>query len=344
MVTSLITTIRTIKSEDGDIIDCVDMFKQPAFDHPALKGHKIQLNPSEEMHEERSQDPAATIPAQIWRRRGSCPKGTIPIRRMKKINTPSKARTETKVWKFDKSLNESKELYLMQKNHSVAILHTEGYAYFGAKGDIKVWNPKVEWDDEYSTSRVALTNHYQMVQSGWAVSLLVIILSSTIIIYIYIQTRVFVYWTADDSNQTGCFDLTCPGFIQTSNEIALGAALYPVSSPTGLPSQITIYIHKDLTTSNWWVQYGEKTNIGYFPAELMDMLKHNAEVAQWGGEVYSSRVGGAGGVPHTATAMGSGRFADFIFATSGCVKRMRELRGNGELVRPEWVNAYSDES
>lgn len=43
---------------------------------------------------------------------------------------------------------------------------------------------------------------------------------------------------------TGCFDLTCPGFVQTSHEIALGAAIYPISNPNGLPSEIIIYIHK----------------------------------------------------------------------------------------------------
>jgi hypothetical protein len=30
-------------SEDGDIIDCVDIYKQPAFDHPALKNHTIKV-------------------------------------------------------------------------------------------------------------------------------------------------------------------------------------------------------------------------------------------------------------------------------------------------------------
>jgi hypothetical protein len=49
---------------------------------------------------------------------------------------------------------------------------------------------------------------------------------------------------ADGSHRTGCFDLTCPGFIQTSNEIALGAAIYPISIPGGLPYQIIICIYK----------------------------------------------------------------------------------------------------
>lgn len=56
----------------------------------------------------------------------------------------------------------------------MAILHAEGYAYLGGKGDMKVWNPHVESDDEYSTSRVALKigsqANYEGIESGWAVS------------------------------------------------------------------------------------------------------------------------------------------------------------------------------
>lgn len=28
------------QSPDGDLIDCVPLYLQPAFDHPMLKGHK----------------------------------------------------------------------------------------------------------------------------------------------------------------------------------------------------------------------------------------------------------------------------------------------------------------
>lgn len=31
------------QSPDGDVIDCVDISHQPAFDHPFLKDHKIQV-------------------------------------------------------------------------------------------------------------------------------------------------------------------------------------------------------------------------------------------------------------------------------------------------------------
>lgn len=54
------------------------------------------------------------------------------------------------------------------------MLLTEGYSYSGAKGDIKVWTPYVESNDDYSTSFVSLRSgahlDYEEVESGWAVS------------------------------------------------------------------------------------------------------------------------------------------------------------------------------
>ncbi|XP_077223833.1 protein neprosin-like isoform X2 [Tasmannia lanceolata] len=35
--------IMSIETEDGDIFDCVDFYKQPAFDHPLLKNYKLQV-------------------------------------------------------------------------------------------------------------------------------------------------------------------------------------------------------------------------------------------------------------------------------------------------------------
>ncbi|WJZ82238.1 hypothetical protein VitviT2T_002012 [Vitis vinifera] len=33
--------VKTIKTKHGDIYDCVDFYKQPAFDHPLLKNHNF---------------------------------------------------------------------------------------------------------------------------------------------------------------------------------------------------------------------------------------------------------------------------------------------------------------
>ncbi|XP_050273156.1 uncharacterized protein LOC126716169 [Quercus robur] len=293
--------LKSIKSADGDIIDCIDIYKQPAFDHPALMNHTIQMTPSYDPTETKTRTKwdekhsSMTVTSQLWQKSGSCPKGTIPK----------------------------------------AVLITEGYSYSGAKGDIKVWNPNVEADDEYSTSQICLSNgpyyNFESIESGWAVNPS---------IYGDRQTRLFVYWTADASKTTGCFDLTCPGFVQTSDIIALGAAIYPISLPGGLPYQITIYIFKDPSTGNWWVQYGEKINIGYWPPDLFKSLSFHAETVDWGGEVYSSKLQHA---PHTATAMGNGNFPLPYLCNSGCITRMRIHDNSPTLKFPDWVETYTDE-
>ncbi|KAK4557441.1 hypothetical protein RGQ29_007267 [Quercus rubra] len=40
------TNVKPIQQRDDREFDCVDIYKQPAFDHPLLKNHKIQMSPS----------------------------------------------------------------------------------------------------------------------------------------------------------------------------------------------------------------------------------------------------------------------------------------------------------
>ncbi|KAL6002945.1 hypothetical protein ACLOJK_023167 [Asimina triloba] len=84
-------TIKTIKLEDEDIIDCVDIYKQPAFDHPALRNHTIQMRPSdhtEEMASNARSSSSIASPAQPSSMNESCPERTIPILRPRKSNLP----------------------------------------------------------------------------------------------------------------------------------------------------------------------------------------------------------------------------------------------------------------
>ncbi|KAK9079829.1 hypothetical protein SSX86_001502 [Deinandra increscens subsp. villosa] len=340
--------VKSIMSEDGDIIDCIDIYKQPAFSHPALTSHIIQMTPTkvlrsnetmmkEDLDDTKKKHIAKTITSQIWQRSGSCPKGTIPIRRIPENVTDNKAYAygRKKPSEPDNQETTLENTTNSLANHSVAEVLTEGYSYSGAKVDIKVWTPYVEKEDEYSTSRVLIQNggayDFELVETGWAVNPSV---------YNDHETRLYVYWTADGSRKTGCFDLTCPGFVQVNHEIALGAAIYPISKPNGLPYQITVHIYKDPTTNNWWVNYGESIDIGYWPSELFVLLKYQGIMVKWGGEVYSSRVKTH---PHTATQMGNGYTPPAIYDTCGTMTRMRVEQNSGPLISPEWTDVEVDE-
>ncbi|XP_026441469.1 uncharacterized protein LOC113340552 [Papaver somniferum] len=72
--------VKTIINEIGGVIDCIDIHKQPAFDNPLLKDHKIQMNPSSIPGETRTKNVlASSIFHGLQRER--CPSGTVPIRR-----------------------------------------------------------------------------------------------------------------------------------------------------------------------------------------------------------------------------------------------------------------------
>nr|GEW04277.1 hypothetical protein [Tanacetum cinerariifolium] len=81
-------SVKSIKSPDGDIIDCVPISHQAAFDHPSLKDHKIQMRPSyhpeginyESMKVSSQENNKDTI-NQLWHLNGKCSEGTIPVRR-----------------------------------------------------------------------------------------------------------------------------------------------------------------------------------------------------------------------------------------------------------------------
>jgi len=86
------------------------------------------------------------------------------------------------------------------------------------------------------------------------------------------------------------------------------------------------------------VQYGDKTNIGYWPPELFKDICYNADAVEWGGEVYSTTVGHT---PHTKTQMGNGQFG--LPRHSASILRMRIHDNSATLKIPEFVDHYSDE-
>ncbi|KAE8698431.1 oleosin 1-like [Hibiscus syriacus] len=306
--------VKTIQSEDGDIIDCVDIYKQPAFDHPALKNHVIQMKPNFDFKEEKpstTDESSKLVVSQTWRRSGSCPEETVPIRRIRRedlLRANSIHRFGRKPQEIDVSksnttnqedghfpfINNTKLNFPTMANRSAAILVTLGYNYIGAKGDINVWNPNVEADDEFTTAQIWLKagpwDNFESLESGWTVNPQ---------LYGDRRTRFFAHWTKDSYKTTGCFDLTCSGFVLTGTEIALGGAIEPISSHFGQQYKITVGIYMDPKTSNWWLKYGKDIPIGYWPAAtLMSYLKQSSTLVEWGGQVYSPNVKKK---PHTKT-------------------------------------------
>ncbi|KAJ6751523.1 hypothetical protein OIU85_002001 [Salix viminalis] len=178
-------------------------------------------------------------------------------------------------------------------------VYEEGGTYFGAKARINVWRPQIQQDNEFSLAQIWIVSgtsgeDIETVEVGWLVDPL---------LYGDNRTRLFTYWTADGYEETGCFNLLCEGFVQTSSKLALGATIYPLSGYGGSQYDITPLVWKDPGDGNWWLQIEDQV-LGYWPFSLFSHLKDSATMIEWGGEIVDSRTGGQ----HTTTVMGSGHF------------------------------------
>ncbi|CAN1144396.1 hypothetical protein LINPERHAP2_LOCUS14066 [Linum perenne] len=81
------TILKTIVS-GKETIDCVDIYKQPAFNHPLLKNHTLRSKPSS--YPARSNSRVSAKLTQKWHESGEfCPEGTVSILRKPTNNTTS---------------------------------------------------------------------------------------------------------------------------------------------------------------------------------------------------------------------------------------------------------------
>ncbi|XP_042380199.1 uncharacterized protein LOC121972611 [Zingiber officinale] len=284
--------VKTMTNKDGEVIDCVDIYKQPALDHPLLKDHIVQMKPSfipevEEDHDNQTIDEPATQNIE------SCPPGTVPIRRTQMSDLRRVASLES----FGRRNTNGGTI-----DQAGAVKKGEG-PYLGARALINVWNVPAE-ANEWSHSAIEISDSVKYyIEAGW-----IIVWQVNQELYGDKRTRLYTYWTADGYGRTGCYNLLCPGFVQVSKKFAPGVIVQPLSSYNGSQFVIAITVYKDNVNLNWWLHLkGEP--VGYWPGVLfggVDMMFQEANQVKWIGSVLNKWNKGH----HTTTHMGSGYLAE----------------------------------
>ncbi|KAL5708599.1 hypothetical protein ACHQM5_019377 [Ranunculus cassubicifolius] len=339
--------VKTIKSPDGDIIDCVHVSKQPAFDHPLLQNHTIQMRPTyhpEGLFDESkivssSKEKTTSSSTQLWHMNGKCPKGTIPIRRTKKkdlLRASSVSKYGKKKHRTAPQPRSADLDFISGSGHQHAIAYVEGDKYYGAKATINVWDPKIQQTNEFSLSQIwilggSFGEDLNSIEAGWQVSP---------DLYGDHNTRLFTYWTSDAYQATGCYNLLCSGFIQINSEIAMGASIYPLSGYGGSQYDISVLVWKDPIDGNWWMQFGNDYVLGYWPSFLFSYLADSASMIEWGGEVVNSEPDGE----HTSTQMGSGHFPGEGYGKSSYFKNIQVVDGSNVLRDPKGLGTFTEQS
>ena len=124
----------------------------------------------------------------------------------------------------------------------------------------------------------------------------------------------FIYYTADNYNKTGCYNLDCSAFVQTAHWWTIGGTLGPTSVYGGAQYEIQVAFY--LYHGNWWL-YVQGTDaahaIGYYPTSIYKggALASQAAEIDYGGEVVGTT---------SFPQMGSGHFASEGW-TKACYQR-----------------------
>ncbi|KAI3467563.1 hypothetical protein Pfo_024226 [Paulownia fortunei] len=311
--------VKTIQAPDGDIIDCVLSHKQPAFDHPQLKGQK-PLDPPDRPKGHSSRTSMFQENFQVWSMsNGFCPEGTIPIRR----TTEKDVLRASSVRRFGKKITRPVRRDSSSNGHEHAVGYVSGDEYYGAKASINVWAPVVANQYEFSLSQMwviagSFGDDLNTIEAGWQAPEL----------YGDNYPRFFTYWTSDAYQATGCYNLLCSGFVQTNNRIAIGAAISPTSSYNGGQFDISLLVWKDPKHGNWWLEFGNGILVGYWPSFLFTHLRDHASMVQFGGEIVNSQSSGS----HTSTQMGSGHFAGEGFGKASYFRNLQVVDWDNSLI------------
>nr|ACG35282.1 carboxyl-terminal proteinase [Zea mays] len=327
-------SVKTIQSPDGDVIDCVPAHLQPAFEHPKLRSQKPEEEPEERPRSsagrfsDAGQDEDDDPLPQVWRRSGeSCPEGTIPVRRTTEDDVLRA--TASSATRFGMKARGAGLGFARRDStgggHEHAVGYVTGGQFYGAKASLNVWPAQVASPAEFSLSQIwvisgAFGNDLNTIEAGWQVSPQ---------LYGDNSPRFFTYWTDDAYQETGCYNLHCSGFVQTSSRVAIGAAISPVSSYAGRQFDVTLLIWKDPRRGHWWLQLGSGALVGYWPSALFTHLGSRADMVQFGGEVVNARPAGA---PHTPTQMGSGRFPAEGYARAAYFRNVQLVDWDNNLV------------
>ncbi|WJX59528.1 hypothetical protein P8452_44838 [Trifolium repens] len=276
--------VKSIHVDAGYIVDCVDINKQPAFDHPLLQNHKLQIKPSFER--KNSQTSMKISPTKYGLEKVSCPKGSVPIRRVTKDDL-----IQGKYLFNDRNLTENG--FRIHSAH--VFLSPAGGPYYGVNGTTSVWNPVVVRGQE-SAGRLFVQNGNgdgtNKIVVGWH-AFPQIYNNST-------ETHLYTYWM---SGRNGCYNILCSGFVQTAQMYFVGSRIRPISVYRGTMAELPISLVQDPASKNWWLSIAFK-NIGYFPARLFSNLKAADQVG-WGGLTVTP----SGNSP----AMGTGVFPNGDF-------------------------------
>ncbi|XP_027774028.1 uncharacterized protein LOC107024541 [Solanum pennellii] len=279
--------VKTVKTKYGDTYDCVDFYKQRAFDNPLLKDHNFHPKMKSTLSTIKKDSTFSSTTNRswtIWSKDGGCPFGTVPVKRMTKDDLIRLTRMPppedvTFNAEYDVSNNNSRSngRYISSQEYKVAIAqisYNPHNKFAGAGMKTAVYNPQVN-GQQHSGCRLKIHKGSDILQAGWRVDPT---------LYGDTKTRFFIHFQA---GKIQCFNTVCPGFVQVNHDVPLDGSFTDISQRGGEIWSMKIYINRDSSGNRWILLNDDFTRIGFWPQSLFTDLKNFATNVDWGGVVYS---------------------------------------------------------
>ncbi|XP_006286275.2 uncharacterized protein LOC17878687 [Capsella rubella] len=274
---------KVIKTIHGDSYECVDIYKQRAFDHRTMRNHLLQ----HKMHWISSLKNSKQKPKSdkkfgfLWENGVGCPINTVPIQKITndkllRLNLHFDKYKPKGSWNFTNNQNSINKI-----QHHFAVARTkkgERKNYNGASMVVSVNDPEVKYP-QFSSARMHVQMGDDFIQVGWTINPS---------LYPDFKPRSFVY-TKAGKNQ--CYNSMCSsGIILVRRDIPLGVIRGPPTVRGAKPSAYDTYrILKDKANDRWWLEFGG-INIGFWPSKIFQQSFAND--IEWGGEAYTASLPG----------------------------------------------------
>ena len=278
---------------DGNYFDCVDVKTQPSVQALGLKtlatppatvdGHAVAGGAAARQ---------GTKGNDAYGNATSCGAGTIPMQRISLERLTRFATLHDFLAKRPGQAG-SGTVAPAANAHRYAV----GYQYannHGGNSWLNLWNPSGEFSLSQQWYVGGSGAGTQTVEGGW-------------VHYpakFGSQSVLFIFFTPNNY-ASGCYNLDCTGFVQTSSAFTLGGAWNNYSTFGG--TQWGFSEQWQYFQGNWWL-YIQGTAIGYYPGSIYGsgpLSSGSSNLSEFGGETYT------GGT--SQPQMGSGMFANAGF-------------------------------
>jgi len=288
---------------DGDNFDCIPEMQQPGV---RLRGLKSIASPPPSSLARKAGDGGESSkkpigissqlgPDQLMDEFGNsrvCEDHTIPMRRVTLEETSRFPTLKSYFAKGPDGAGQPPSTRQVDSPSAVAHKYSYTYQYVNNLGDtttLNLWSPYVNTGlgEVFSLSQswtMATSPSLQTAEVGW---------QNYPSFYGGQNSRLFIYWTADGYSRTGCYNLTCAGFVQYNGGngwyFGAGFSHYSTFGGTQYEFRAEYYYYQ----GNWWLGLGDANTItwvGYYPGSLYGSgtMRTNSQLIEFGSESVGS--------------------------------------------------------